>query len=35
MALLLNPLPQSKLVLGRSQKIRLLFGVDAALSMTC
>jgi hypothetical protein len=33
-ALLLNPLPQPKFVLGRSQKLRLLFGMDAALSVT-
>jgi hypothetical protein len=31
-ALVLNPLPQTELVLGRSQKLRLLLGVDTALA---
>jgi hypothetical protein len=31
-ALVLDPLPQTELVLGRSQKLRLLLGVDTALA---
>ena len=31
-ALLLDPLPQTKLVLGGSEKLRLLLGVDATLT---
>jgi hypothetical protein len=32
MALILDPLPQTKLVLSRSQKLGLLLGVDTALA---
>ena len=32
MALVLNPLPQTELVLSRSQKLGLLLGVDTALA---
>ena len=31
MALLLNPLPYAQLVFGGTQKLRFLFGMDAAL----
>ena len=34
MALVLNPLPDAELVLGRAEQLRLLFGVLAALMNT-